>query len=79
VTRLFLRRGRHAGEPVAADQDVFSRRRGRHCRHGSLTGWAALSQISPAASADDFTRVPVPLVAFPLAAQMIPYPSEEAS
>lgn len=24
---------------------LFARHRGRHCRHGSITGWSALSQI----------------------------------
>lgn len=55
MTRLLVRRGRHAGESLAADQDVFSRHRGRHCRHGSLTGWAALAQFQPAAA--DFSRI----------------------
>lgn len=26
---------------------LLSRHRGRHCRHGSLTGWSALAQLGP--------------------------------
>lgn len=34
---------------------LFSRHKGRHCRHGSLTGWSQLSQIC-AGVVDDFSR-----------------------
>lgn len=72
MTRLFVRRGRHAGQPVAADQDAFSRHKGHHCRHGSLTGWAALSQLLPVA-AKVVRRRPA-LVPFVLAADdLIPF------
>lgn len=43
---------------------LFARHRGRHCRHGSVTGWAALAALVPVPRpVDDFTRPrPVPVV-----------------
>lgn len=50
-------------------------RRGRHCRHGSLTGWSCLSRIAQAG--DDFSRPRrrTPLGVFPLTADPYPYDS----
>ncbi|MEU6725574.1 hypothetical protein ABZ917_17855 [Nonomuraea wenchangensis] len=54
---------------------LFSRRRGRHCRHGSLTGWSALASVAvlvPVVEDDTCPRsapvVLVPLAPFPTAA-----------
>ncbi|TDD54542.1 hypothetical protein E1286_04955 [Nonomuraea terrae] len=53
---------------------LFSRRRGRHCRHGSYTGWAALSQIRPAQGDDFSRRRTTSLAVFPMAAPDYPHP-----
>ncbi|MER6942538.1 hypothetical protein ABT294_00820 [Nonomuraea sp. NPDC000554] len=34
---------------------LFARHEGRHCRHGSYTGWAAHASLIRSAPADDFT------------------------
>lgn len=51
---------------------VFSRRKGRHHRHGSLTGWAALSSLRPAASVV-VGRRRTPLALLPVDADLIPF------
>lgn len=54
---------------------LFARHTGRHCRHGSLTGWAALASIRTG-RAEGFTiprQRPAPLTPFPLALSLIPF------
>jgi hypothetical protein len=49
---------------------LFAHHRGRHCRHGSLTGWSSLSLFFPPPAADcTRRRIAPPAIA--------PYPSEE--
>ena len=55
---------------------LFARHQGRHCRHGSWTGWAALSRLALVldGDSDDFTQprprtapLITPLAGFPMA------------
>ena len=62
---------------------LFARRKGRHCRHGSLTGWSALALVAslrPVVEEPFSRRRTTPLAPYPMAADLYPYnPLERAS
>lgn len=62
---------------------LFARRKGRHCRHGSLTGWSALAPVAslrPVVEEPFSRRRTTPLAPYPMAADLYPYnPLERAS
>lgn len=46
---------------------LLARRKGRHCRHGSLTGWSALASVAGLAPVvEGFSRPRTGLGVFPL-------------
>jgi hypothetical protein len=64
---------------------LFARRKGRHCRHGSFTGWSALAPVASLKPVveESFSRprtAPRGLVPYPMAADLYPYnPLKDAS